>query len=143
MAPTLPSSNDPKALNPERETYLLSLQTRQNELQSTLSALISQRNSLVVSSMAAVNLEDDQSIASMGEKDEIMIEKTDNLATPTETQVSEALVSANATIKKHITLLNRYNEIKDVGQGLIGMIAEQRGVRVVEVNPEFGIDEHD
>ncbi|KAK1081013.1 swi5-like zinc finger protein, partial [Friedmanniomyces endolithicus] len=41
----------------------------------------------------------------------------------------QALSSANAVIKEHIGLLHRYNEIKDIGQGLMGMLADQRGVR--------------
>jgi hypothetical protein len=46
---------------------------------------------------------------------------------------------ANAIIKQHINLLHEYNEIKDVAQGLIGMIAEKRGVRVVDCQGEFGV----
>jgi hypothetical protein len=37
---------------------------------------------------------------------------------------------AAETVKKHIKLLHEYNDIRDVGQGLIGMIAENRGVRI-------------
>jgi DNA repair protein Swi5/Sae3 len=49
------------------------------------------------------------------------------------------LKEANAIIKQHINLLHEYNEIKDVAQGLIGMIADQRGVRVVDCEGEFGV----
>ncbi|KAK1822182.1 hypothetical protein LTR12_003321 [Friedmanniomyces endolithicus] len=41
----------------------------------------------------------------------------------------QALSSANAVIKEHIGLLHRYNEIKDIGQGLMGLLADQRAVR--------------
>ncbi|KAK0843794.1 hypothetical protein LTR03_008453 [Friedmanniomyces endolithicus] len=55
------------------------------------------------------------------------------LAMPTEwseeQRERQALSSANAVIKEHIGLLHRYNEIKDIGQGLMGMLADQRGVR--------------
>jgi DNA repair protein Swi5/Sae3 len=42
-------------------------------------------------------------------------------------------------IKQHIKLLHEYNEIKDVAQGLIGMIADARDVRVVDCQREFGV----
>ncbi|ORY16096.1 DNA repair protein [Clohesyomyces aquaticus] len=53
------------------------------------------------------------------------------------------MAAANSIVKKHITLLHEYNEIKDVGQGLMGLIADQRGVRIVEVQDEFGLTNHD
>ncbi|OCK81770.1 hypothetical protein K432DRAFT_325581 [Lepidopterella palustris CBS 459.81] len=46
---------------------------------------------------------------------------------------------AKDLISEHIKLLHTYNEIKDIGQGLMGLIADQRGVRIVEVQDEFGI----
>jgi hypothetical protein len=46
-------------------------------------------------------------------------------------------------VKRHIGLLHTYNEIKDVGQGLIGLIADSRGVRVREVMEEMGVGEKD
>jgi hypothetical protein len=42
-------------------------------------------------------------------------------------------------VKNHIKLLHDYNDIRDVGQGLIGMIADNRGVRVGELYAEFGV----
>jgi DNA repair protein Swi5/Sae3 len=48
-----------------------------------------------------------------------------------------------ATVKRHIHLLHEYNEIKDVGQGLMGLIAEGRGVRQIEVEREFGVGDKD
>lgn len=47
------------------------------------------------------------------------------------------------TVKTHIRFLHSYNEIKDVGQGLMGLIAEARGVRYVDVQREFGIEAGD
>jgi len=57
--------------------------------------------------------------------------------------ITSALNLARATIKRHIYLLHAYNEIRDIGQGLFGMIAEQKGVRIVEVMEEFrmGVDD--
>jgi hypothetical protein len=59
---------------------------------------------------------------------------------PTEADI---MLAANKIVKDHIKLLHEYNELKDVGQGLMGLIADQRGVRIVEVNEEFGIGEED
>jgi hypothetical protein len=46
---------------------------------------------------------------------------------------------AAETVKKHIKLLHDYNDIRDVGQGLVGMIADNRGVRIGELYDEFGV----
>ncbi|KAF2159874.1 hypothetical protein M409DRAFT_60467 [Zasmidium cellare ATCC 36951] len=62
--------------------------------------------------------------------------------TPMQIQTS-ALETAHAVIKEHIALLHGYNEIKDVGMGLLGLVAEKRGVRVRCVMEEFGVGEGD
>ena len=54
-----------------------------------------------------------------------------------------ALSGANAVIKDHIRLLHEYNEIKDIGQGLMGLVAEGRGVRIKAVMEDFGMGEKD
>jgi DNA repair protein Swi5/Sae3 len=46
-------------------------------------------------------------------------------------------------VKRHIRLLHDYNEIKDIAQGLMGLIAEARGVRHVDVQREYGVKEQD
>ncbi|SZF01363.1 unnamed protein product [Blumeria hordei] len=43
------------------------------------------------------------------------------------------------TVRMHIKLLHSYNEIRDVGQGLIGMLAEQQGVRIGSLYENFGV----
>jgi len=50
---------------------------------------------------------------------------------------------AAATVRKHIRLLHEYNDIRDVGQGLLGMIADQRSVRISDVYGDFGVDVND
>lgn len=50
---------------------------------------------------------------------------------------------AHATVKAHIKLLHDYNGIRDVGQGLMGIIADSRGVRVRDVYPDFEVGEGD
>jgi hypothetical protein len=56
---------------------------------------------------------------------------------------ADIMTAANKIVKEHIKLLHEYNELKDVGQGLMGLIADQRGARIVEVQEEFGIDAQD
>lgn len=46
---------------------------------------------------------------------------------------------AAETVKRHIKLLHDYNDIRDVGQGLVGMIADNRGIRIGELYEEFGV----
>lgn len=51
------------------------------------------------------------------------------------------------TVKTHIHLLHQYNEIRDIGQGLLGMVAEKRNCRVADLyvgEPgEFGVGRGD
>ncbi|KAL6702699.1 hypothetical protein ACN47E_001023 [Coniothyrium glycines] len=56
---------------------------------------------------------------------------------------ADIMTASNKLVTEHIKLLHQYNELKDVGQGLIGLIADQRGVRIAEVQTEFGIDARD
>lgn len=53
---------------------------------------------------------------------------------------AKLMAEAQQAIKDHIGRLHRYNEIRDVGQGLIGMIADQRGKRIVDCMDEFGVE---
>ncbi|PQE10354.1 hypothetical protein CJF32_00000892 [Rutstroemia sp. NJR-2017a WRK4] len=57
----------------------------------------------------------------------------------------ELRAPADETVKRHIRLLHQYNDIKDVGQGLLGMVAENRGVRIGELyaEGEFGVGRGD
>lgn len=57
--------------------------------------------------------------------------------------LAAALKGSNAVVKEHIILLHKYNEIKDIGQGLMGLIADKRDCRVVVVMDEFGVGEKD
>ncbi|KAF9695058.1 hypothetical protein EKO04_007071 [Ascochyta lentis] len=68
------------------------------------------------------------------------VDMSEDDSEPTETDITAA---ANKMVKEHIKLLHEYNELKDVGQGLMGLIADQRGVRIVEVQDEFGLDAND
>lgn len=57
----------------------------------------------------------------------------------TSAEMQIALSDARASRAEHIKLLGRYNDIKDVAQGLMGLIAEQRGCRVKDVMEELGV----
>lgn len=48
-----------------------------------------------------------------------------------------------AVHKRHIVLLHKYNEIKDVVQAMIGMIAQDRGMMVAELYDSFDLDLND
>ncbi|KAJ9287061.1 hypothetical protein DTO027B5_5659 [Paecilomyces variotii] len=76
------------------------------------------------------------------------IAKLESQISETESQLAEARSRLkdkddSRTVQRHIRLLHSYNEIKDVGQGLMGLIADARGVRHVDVQREFGIGEKD
>lgn len=59
-----------------------------------------------------------------------------------ERQVSQAIAESKEVIKQRIDLLQRYNEIKDIGTALIGMIAEAKQQRMADAMTDFGL-EHD
>ena len=59
------------------------------------------------------------------------------------TRVGSRTTDPQATVKAHIKLLHDYNEIRDVGQGLMGIIADNRGVRARDIYREFNVDEGD
>ncbi|CDM28160.1 hypothetical protein DTO006G1_2749 [Penicillium roqueforti] len=59
------------------------------------------------------------------------------------TMTTQLINDPNTTCERYTKLLHEYNDIKDVGQGLMGLIADARGVRQVEVEREFGVSEED
>lgn len=101
----------------------------------TLSELKAQRASLLASlrSLPAIQVLVEETAASDAGADGGCDEPTD----------VDIMNAANKMVKQHIKLLHEYNELKDVGQGLMGLIADQRGVRIVEVQEEFGVDAKD
>jgi len=123
----LPSSPTPPKLGPSTaedlaplNPRLAALATKRTTLTQTLEDLITHRASLI----ARTTLPSGLSMPAEWSEEE---------------RERQALSSANAVIKEHIGLLHRYNEIKDIGQGLMGLLADQRGVRVSEVMEDFGV----
>ncbi|RVD90946.1 DNA repair Swi5, partial [Tubulinosema ratisbonensis] len=47
----------------------------------------------------------------------------------------------NLEIKNFISKLNKYNELKDIGQAMIGKIADLKGITIKEANEIFEIKE--
>lgn len=58
-------------------------------------------------------------------------------------KVGMTQAQVGAVQKRHIVLLHKYNEIKDVVQAMIGMIAQHRGMTVSELYDSFDLDLHD
>lgn len=48
---------------------------------------------------------------------------------------------AATTVHTHIQLLHAYNETRDLATGLMGILAENRGVRACDVHAEFGVQD--
>lgn len=48
---------------------------------------------------------------------------------------------AEVLVKRHITELKQYNELRDTALALVGLIADSRGVRVADVMQEIGVDD--
>ncbi|KAF2678994.1 Swi5-domain-containing protein [Lentithecium fluviatile CBS 122367] len=111
----------PAPANTQQETVLAELKAQRAALIASLAALPHIRDLV-----ADKDSGDEASEHSDGE--------------PTDAEITAV---ANKLVKNHIKLLHEYNEIKDVGQGLMGLIADQRGVRIVEVQDEYGLDSKD
>jgi hypothetical protein len=103
--------------------------------EATVAELRAQRAALIASLAALPNIQ--ELITEIEDDDDSSRGPYDG---PTD---AEVLTAANKIVKTHIKLLHEYNEMKDVGQGLMGLIADSRGVRIMEVQDEFGIDAKD
>lgn len=113
---------------------------RKTPQEVTLAELKAQKNTLLASlaALPAIQVLIEEGAVSEAEHDN---ELSDSAADdPSENDI---MTAANTIVKSHIKLLHEYNELKDIGQGLMGLIADQRGVRIVEVQDAFGIDPKD
>ena len=109
---------------------LTALLTKKSTLQQTLANLESERQNLATQAKLPSGLP----LPSTNPAGE---------ALPDDELLTSALKVSNTVIKSHIALLHKYNEIKDIGQGLMGLIADKRDCRVVRVMEEFGVGEGD
>lgn len=48
---------------------------------------------------------------------------------------------ASTTVQTHIRLLHTYNETRDIASGLMGIIADNRGVRARDIYEEYDVQE--
>lgn len=123
-SPTAPSKPNmfSKTSSSGRNSQLDALRARQAALESIVDELLSQRTSLVNSSILISNSQETED---------------------TESRAKLAVDAANTKIKSQIRQLQQYNDIKDIGTQLMGIIAEKRGCRIGEVQEEFGIKPDD
>jgi hypothetical protein len=136
ISATEKSEIDPSSVsNPQPEALPSQQSPALTPQEITLAELKAQKASLLASlaTLPAIR-------GLMEEQDSPDVDMSDNHGEPTEADVMAAV---NKIVKNHIKLLHEYNELKDAGQGLMGLIADQRGVRIVEVQDEFGIDAND
>ncbi|ODQ63447.1 hypothetical protein NADFUDRAFT_47852 [Nadsonia fulvescens var. elongata DSM 6958] len=61
---------------------------------------------------------------------------------PMDHNIEEVMFGINPPkiVNCHIKLLKEYNEVRDIALGFIGMISEQRGIRVKDVLEEMGVE---
>jgi hypothetical protein len=132
-SPSAPKPEETKKEPPKPTTNprLTALETRKATLLQTLADLKSQRLTLA----SQTKLPSGLPLATTNPSTGLPLSEDEILAA--------ALKSSNAVVKEHITLLHKYNEIKDIGQGLMGLIADKRDCRVVVVMDEFGVGEKD
>lgn len=133
---TSPTKRDPAAQQARLFSQIAELEAERDTLIRSLLPLMP--TSIQESARANVNSTTNPTDTSKGTT------KASNV----EHQLSEATIDgvldqSNKTVKQHIELLHAYNGIRDIGHGLMGMIAEQRGVRVKDIMDEFGVDAKD
>ena len=129
--PQASPSNQKTEETPKPNPRLTALETRKATLTQTLADLKSERLSLASQTKLPLGLP----LATTNPSTGLPLSEDEILAA--------ALKSSNAVVKEHITLLHKYNEIKDIGQGLMGLIADKRDCRVKVVMDDFGMGEKD
>lgn len=128
----------PQGPNPSQENPTpTSAPPAKGSQEATILELKAKRASLLT---ALGNLE---SVQEMIQEDYEAASNVSELSEFHEPTDAEIMKAANKIVQKHIKLLHEYNEMKDVGQGLMGLIADARGVRIAEIQEEFGIGEKD
>ncbi|QDS70126.1 hypothetical protein FKW77_005582 [Venturia effusa] len=146
--PEASSLKTPQAEQTPEQKRMANLRSRNTALTQTLTSLSQQRNALLHSLSAHLSPYTLADIPSVLKPYRGKIAYTPSTAahmTPLPAPITpeddaKLMAEARQAIKDHIGRLHRYNEIRDVGQGLIGMIADQRGKRIVDCMDEFGVE---
>ena len=55
---------------------------------------------------------------------------------------AQTIAEQKVVVEKHIKLLTKYNDTKDVAMAFLGMIAENEGRRLVDVMESRGVEDH-
>ncbi|KAF4303162.1 putative DNA repair protein swi5 protein [Botryosphaeria dothidea] len=127
-------------MHPHGDTRLRNAQARTAALEATLADLTARRTS-VLKEFAAL-----PSVAEMLPRHANATATSSSASAEAASAVPEkdaVLHAAKAVTQERIRRLNQYNEMRDIGQGLMGIIAESRGVRIKEVQEEFDISAKD
>ncbi|EON66021.1 hypothetical protein W97_05264 [Coniosporium apollinis CBS 100218] len=149
-------SPTPKLTEPPKDKRIAALEARKTSLEATLAHLTATRDSLSEQLSALPSISPTLEYLNGSITGEGLPHvpaspfPSNHSSSPPSSQVSDpihsdaaVLAAAKAVIKRHITLLHDYNEIRDVGLGLMGLIADARGVRIKDVQEEFGIEAKD
>ena len=144
VAPPPSQIQSPSPREPQPPTQLSSFESTNNERsntptknpQETILAELKAQKAALIASLAS--LPSIQALVAEAKNANPAVQETG-----TEYTDNDIMDAARRINQKHIKLLHEYNEIKDVGQGLMGLIADQRGVRIIEVQDEFGIESKD
>jgi len=115
-SPTQPPNQSP------RHNHLLA---RKQFLQDQISSLTTERNALVTNALNP------------------RLAVSESAESPTQTQIDLAVNKANVDIRTRVRQLQEYNDVKDIGTQLMGLIAENKGVRIAEVQRDFGVQGSD
>ena len=132
--PSQKSQPEPTAL----DQHISALSSARETLTTELAALTSQRNTLLKTVVSEYDMrsvipgERKRKTSSIKEKEDLDF---------SDDEIEYGLSLAREVKADHVRELQKYNEIKDIAQGLIGLIAEQRGVRVVDVMKEIGAED--
>ncbi|KAI1611831.1 Swi5-domain-containing protein [Exophiala viscosa] len=120
-----------RSIDSKSSTSVQALKSKIAETETQLSDTIRQISELPLCPTQAVPTSTSSDLQFRG----VQVELTDN--------DQAALSYSNHVFSRHISLLKKYNEIKDITQGMLSIIAEKEGRRMAEIMEEYGLDEKD
>ncbi|KAB2576542.1 putative dna repair protein swi5 protein [Lasiodiplodia theobromae] len=124
-------------MRPHGDKRLPNAQARTAALQATLADLTARRAD-VLKELTAI-----PSVAAKLPSHAAATNPTAKSEADANAEKDAAVQAAKDIVQQHIRRLQNYNEMRDIGQGLMGIIAESRGVRIKEVQEEFDISAND